>query len=132
MQIPLTTLQRPDGLGVLIHIMETRFGAEEDELAEDTLETFENFSRVRGQAITDFIVDWEWQLNEVTTKGWQGSPLILSRELLRRARITAEERRWILMPLQNNLNRYNEIRMQKGPTVLRIVGTVTRRRCQLR
>ena len=55
-------------------------------------------------------MDWEVQLNEARSRGWQANRLILSRELLKRARLTNEERRWVLMPLQNNLQRYEEIR----------------------
>ena len=46
----------------------------------------------------DYIVDWEYFLYEAQLNGYQANPLVLSREFLKKARLTENERRWIMLP----------------------------------
>ena len=67
-------------------------------------------SRTGGQTIGEFIVDYDTVLAEAEARGFQADDITLSRELLRKARLTAEEKRGVLLTVQNDLTRYNEIR----------------------
>ena len=52
-QISTAILARQDGLGILIYVLEALFAAEESELGEDVVETWERFSRARGQSMPE-------------------------------------------------------------------------------
>jgi hypothetical protein len=95
---------------MLIYSLEGLFAAEDSELQQESLDVYEKFSRGRGQNMPEYIVDWEYFLYDGQLDGYQANSLILSRELLKKARLTEDEKRWVLLPLQGDLRRYDDIK----------------------
>ncbi|MEO2164399.1 MAG: hypothetical protein ABGY29_17965, partial [bacterium] len=103
-------LQQYNGLANLIFILEQEFGPEEQDLQEDALDKWDGFQRARGQTMVDFLVDFDYYLEEAVARGYQAGRVEMSRKLLQKARLSDEEKRWILLPVQNQLDRYDDIR----------------------
>ena len=110
-QLDPRLLSQRDGLQILIFALEQRFGAEDQDLQESSLESWEKLYRQRGQTIKDFLIDYELLLEEARARaGYNPDPVTLSRELLRKVRITDDERRWVMLPVQNDYSQYESIR----------------------
>ncbi len=78
--------------------MEYHFGPEDQELLTDALENWEKLSRSRGQAIRDFLIDFDLKLGDAQARGYAVGAVALSRELLKKSRLTDEEKRYVGQP----------------------------------
>ena len=69
-------------------MLEAQFGPEDQGLQEDALDAWERLMRGRGQSVRDFLIDFDIRLNEATGRGYRVNNVTLSRELLKKARLT--------------------------------------------
>ncbi len=110
MQIPVDTLMEPNSLATVVYLLEQTYATDESELQKDAFDKWELFSREKGQDMTRFLARVDLLLGEASKHGLYLNSVGLSRELLRKARLSADDKRWVLLPVQGDYNRYLEIR----------------------
>ena len=101
-ELDLDKLNQNDGLDELIKFLDEKLG--KDDLADclEKFEDFEDYVRDKGQSITEFIAKFDQKYNKVLKKGMQLPPEILAFKLLRRSKITKEEKMLVLTGMDYN------------------------------
>ena len=108
--IDLATLQQPWGLGYLVYRLECDLGSESQERQRAALDNFGNYQRGKGSSFIDHVMNFELLLDEAVKAGAQWNDVMKSDKLIKTARLTADEERWVLKPVAGDLSRYNDIR----------------------
>ena len=62
------------------------------------------------RVVADFLVDYDIQLSEAIGQGLRVNDVWLTRELLKKMRISEDEKRWALQPVLDDVNKYLEIK----------------------
>ena len=95
-ELSLEDLGSNDGMKKLFNFLDEKLG--KDDLA-DSLEKFEDFDdfvRLDDQAISDFITQFDQRYNRIVKKGMKLPAEILAFQLLKRAKITSDEKLLVL------------------------------------
>ena len=108
--IDLTTLSQPWGLGYLVYRLECDLGSESQERQRAALDNFTAYQRGKGASYIDHVMNFELLLDEAIKAGAQWNDVMKSDKLLKSARLSSDEERWVLQPVAGDLSRYNEIR----------------------
>ena len=95
-QLKLEDLEKDTGLDTLITFLDSHLG--KDDLADslEKFEDFEDFERAEGQSINEFIAMFDSKYRKVEKKKITLLPEILAFKLLRKAKITKEEKMLVL------------------------------------
>ena len=95
-ELSLEDLGSKDGMKILFNFLDEKLG--KDDLA-DSLEKFEDFDdfvRLDDQVISDFITQFDQRYNRIVKKGMKLPSEILAFQLLKRAKITSDEKLLVL------------------------------------
>lgn len=109
-QLQLDDLKKDDGLETLIKFLDKHLA--KDDLADslDKFEDFEDFSRSEGQSVIEYIAMFDNKYRKIEKKGMKLPSEILAFKLLRKAKITKEEKMLVLtgMNYENKATLYEE------------------------
>ena len=95
-ELSLDELGGDDGLAKLMTFLDVKLG--KDDLADslEKFEDFDDFTRKDDQLVSDFITQFDQKYNRIVKKGMKLPPEILAFQLLKRAKITGEEKMLVL------------------------------------
>ena len=95
-EIDLDSLKKDDGFETLIKFLDSKLG--KDDLADSLakFEDFDDYVRPHGQPISEFIAKYDQKYNRIVKKGMKLPSEILGFQLLRKAKITKEEKLLVL------------------------------------
>ena len=98
------------GLANVVDLHEQQFGTEDQDMSRSALDKWEQLHRKKGQRMEDFLNDFDIVLADASYYGLNLGDIGLSRALLSKAKLNEEEERWVLLPVQGDYRRYQEIR----------------------
>ena len=128
-QISIGDLKSDDGLDILIAFMDLHLA--KDDLTDnlEKFEDFDDFQRSDGQSIGEFIATFDAKYKKIEKKNMTLPPEILAFKLLRKAKITREEKLLVLtgMNYDNKATLYEEAKksLKKFKGDANIRGTET-------
>ncbi|MCG7877704.1 MAG: hypothetical protein N0C90_15405 [Candidatus Thiodiazotropha endolucinida] len=109
-QIPIEDLKSVDGLTVLINFLDKHLAKDDLTDSLEKFEDFDDFYRTEGQSVTEYIAVFDAKYKKIEKKQMTLPPEILAFKLLRKARISKEEKLLVLtgMNYDNKTTLYEE------------------------
>ena len=120
-ELSIDDLGSDDGLTKLITFLDSKLG--KDDLADslEKCEAFDDFVRSDDQSVADFITKFDQKYNRIVKKGMTLPSEILAFQLLKRARITSEEKMLVLTGMDYAKNK--ELYAQAKKSLKKFKGT---------
>ena len=95
-QIPLDDLKSDDGFTVLLNFLDKHLAKDDLSDSLEKFEDFEDFKRVEGQSINEYVATFDAKYRKVEKKKMTLPSEILAFKLIRKANITKEEKLLVL------------------------------------
>ena len=108
--IPQNVLSQTWGLPFLLWNLEQAFAQEEQELQRIHFDKLMRLGRAKGSSGRDHVTQFELAYNEAVKAGAFFSVVMKSHLLLRTARLSEADEKWVLQCVAGDLNRYEDIR----------------------
>lgn len=109
-QIPIDDLKSDDGLTVLLNFLDKHLAKDDLTDSLEKFEDFDDFYRNEAQSIHEYVAEFDTKYRKIEKKKMILPPEILAFKLLRKARITKEEKMLVLtgMNYENKNTLYEE------------------------
>ena len=81
-------------------------------IVEKYIEEFLQYHRKRGQKLQEYVSEYNLKYQKAAEQGLEFGPILRGYWFLRQGRLTEDQKRWILMPCNNDWTKLKEMQQQ--------------------
>jgi len=93
-------------------MLKENYGEQVQAIVEKYIEEFLQYHRKRGQKLQEYVSEYNLKYQKAAEQGLLFGPILCGYWFLRQGRLTEDQKRWILMPLDNDWTKLKEMQQQ--------------------